>query len=211
MKGLKAFPIACAIALLVIAAPASATTIPFASRAAFDAAFPGAIYETWDSYAAGTTIANGGTLKGITYNSSAGIAVVQNNFLNSTPPNGLGRTPINFFDSADTIQFTFGTPLTAFGIDINTFATASGAYTATTNNGDVVGSFFNPFPGAGTGQFVGFSSTVPFTSVTIATPAGSTYTLDSLRAVPVPEPATIALLGTGLAGALAARRRRSRE
>src|SRR5262245_40656711 len=95
----------------------------FPTRAGFDAAFPGAQIENWDSSAAGTTIANGGTLNGITYNSSAGVSVITNQFLATTPPNSLGRTPNQFFDSPDTITFSFGSPINTFGIDINTFAT----------------------------------------------------------------------------------------
>ena len=107
------------------------------------------------------------------------------------------------------MTFGFDTPLEAFGIDVNTFATGNGSYTATTNTGDVIPSFFNPFPGFSTGQFIGFSTDVPFTSVTIAGQSGVPYTLDTLRYSPVPEPASLLLLGAGLAG-LGARRFRHR-
>ena len=204
---------------LSTARPAAAVPITFASRAAFDAAFPGASIENWDAYAAGTTFLNGSTNNGITYTSSTGDAVVENGFLFTTAPNGLGRTGqgqgqgVDFFSGTDAMTFGFAAPLFAFGIDINTFDTTAGGYTATTNTGEVINSVFNPFPGAGTGEFVGFSSTTPFTSVTIAAPGGFDYTLDTLRDVPattaaVPEPASLTLLGMGLSGVVAARRRR---
>jgi hypothetical protein len=196
--------VACIV--ICVASSARGSIMTFASRAAFDAANPTAIIENWDAFAAGTTFANGSTVNGITYNSSTMVAVVTNAFVTSTSPNGLGRTPINFFDNGDTITFTFTTPVTAFGIDINTFATAAGSYTATTNLGDVALSVFDPFPSApfGTGQFVGFTSDTPFASVTIAEVTGFTYTLDTLRRVPsgstgaIPEPYALLVWG-GLA------------
>lgn len=195
-KSVLALPL---LGLLAVATSGNAAVISFSSRAAFDAAFPGAFRETWDTYADGTVIPNGSSLNGITYTSSTGNAVVTNDFLPSTSPNGLGRTPINFFEGSDSITFTFSGSKIAFGIDINTFATNNGAYSATTNLGDVVGSFFDPFPSRATGQFVGFHSDTDFSSVTIAAAAtNETYTLDTLRAVP--EPATATLLALGLLG-----------
>src|SRR5262245_9456151 len=43
---------------------AQSAVISFPSRAAFDAAFPGAVLETWDGLAAGTTFPNGSTTNG---------------------------------------------------------------------------------------------------------------------------------------------------
>jgi hypothetical protein len=207
----QSVPYLLTLACLLLAAPAAhATTISFADRTAFDAAFPSEQTEGWDTYAAGTTIANGSTLNGITYSSSDGSAVVTNGFVTSSSPNGLGETTNGFFVVGDAITFSFATSRSAFGIDINTFETAAGAYTATTNLGDVVGSVFDPFPGRGTGEFIGFSSDSAFTSVTITGSSPDAYTLDTLRDVAaVPEPTSIVLLGTGLVFSI--RRRLSRR
>src|SRR6185295_4481738 len=129
-----------ALALLAVATSASAAVVTYSSRAAFDAAFPGSVYEDWDGFANGTTFANGTGANGITYSSNTGLSVVTSAFLNSSNPNGLGGAA-TFFGAGDTVTFTFDFGLSAFGLDINTFAGATGDYTATTNLGDVISSF----------------------------------------------------------------------
>ena len=193
--------------LLALAAPANAAIITYSSRAAFAAGVVGETIENWDSLADGTVIA---VLDGIIYTSSTGSAVVTDAFLPLSPPNGLGRTPTEFFAAGDTMTFTFPTPISAFAISINTFATTPGAYSATTNLGDVIGSFYDPFVPSSTGQFVGFSSTIPFTSVKLAAETGFSYTLDDMNylVASVPEPASATLLGLAAAVALYRRRRR---
>jgi hypothetical protein len=190
------------VAVLTLAGQAQAAIISYASRAAFDAAVAGLVTEGWEGAAAGTVIPNGSSFGGIVHTSSVGDALIVTGFSATSSPNSLGRTGAGFFLPADLMTFGFGGPIVAFGIDINTAALTAGANTATTNLGDVVASTFDPFPGTGLGQFIGFVSTLPFTSVTISG-AGApnfAYTLDSLRypRPSVPEPLSIALVAFGL-------------
>ena len=207
---------AATLVVVCCAGAASASTTTFTSRAAFDGAFStDSTYsvQDWDGYAVGTTFTNGVFVDGIAYNSSVNLAVVTNTFAASTSPNSLGRTPIDFFALTDTISFTFATPVTFFGIDVNTFDGVDGGFEATTNGGDVISSVFDAFPGFATGQFVGFSSTTAFSSVTIASVGGFSYTLDTMRYggvenVVIPLPTGAAMAGFGLLG-LSIRRRRA--
>jgi hypothetical protein len=186
-------------------APATASPIVFSSRNAFDAAFPGSVVETWDSYPFGTTFTNGATVNGITYTSNLGQAVVQSLFITTSAPNTL-----DFFGTS--VTFTFAAPVMGFGIDISTSAGATGAFVATTNAGDAVSSVFNPFPGASTGQFIGFSSASPFKTITVAQgPNGSAFAVDTLRTVAiVPEPSSLMLLIAGGVAAVVRRRHAGR-
>ena len=160
-------------------------------------------------------VPDGGIIDGIIYSTPGPDAAVGNLFLPLSPPNSLGDVSDGFFSPGETISFSFPGSIIAFGISINTFAQGAGAFSATNGLGDVALSVFDPFPGSSTGQFVGFISDTPFSAVTIAAPGGYTYTLDDLNFVPVavppvvvPGPATLILVGAGLAGAASWRRSR---
>jgi hypothetical protein len=183
--------------VLVFAGALSASTTTYTDRVSFYAANPGVTIEGWDTLPNGTLI---NTLNGITYTTNDGTALVTDLFLALSPPNTLGENVNGFFLPTDTMTFVFPSPIKVFGISFNTFDTSTGGYTATDNIGDVILSSYDPFPGQGTGEFVGFRSTVGFTSVTLAAPGGFSYTLDDLAYTTIPEPGSLILLGSGVLG-----------
>lgn len=211
----KHFFLSSAVAATFWLGTASAATLPSLDRATFQAALAGSSSlgsQDFDSIAAGTAI---NTVGGVTYSSATGQPVVTNAYLTSTNPNGLGLAGRNFFLTSDTATFTFATAITAFAIDINTFATAPASYLAALSNGDTSNSIFETFPGTGTGQFLGFVSDNPFTSVTVSSVGGFSYTLDTLIygaksdvTGAVPEPATWAMMIFGFAAVGFTMRRR---
>ncbi len=213
------------------AASAQATAIVSVDRATFAAAVDGGDIagEDFEDIAAGTLLPS---LNGVTFDASEGDVIVTADFLTTTFPNGIGSTSslqINpdigaFFLDTETVTLTFDAAITAFAIDINTFADTEGAYSATLSTGEVVTSIFEVFPDSDTGQFLGFVADTAFTSITIAAISGFSYTLDSLvfgdaAAVvnpgdvfgsEVPLPAALPLMLAGLGGlGFASRRRRA--
>ena len=197
-----------AILLVLSAAAMSASTTTYTSRESFYTANPSVTIQGWDGLSNGTTIT---TLDGITYSTNDGLAQVTDAFLSLSPPNTLGEDVNGFFLPTDTMTFTFPTAITAFGISINTFDMTTGGYTATDNLGDVILSSFDPFPNQSTGEFVGFTSTVGFTSVTIAAPGGLAFTLDDLAyggSTTTPEPGSLLLLASGAMGLAGVLRRK---
>ena len=199
-----------AMVLTIFSAQQAQATIMLFDRATFQLAVSGLLVtqQNFDSLPLATLATDAG---GVTYSASGGTPVVTATFGTTTSPNGLGSTSLGFFGGTETASFLFPTPITAFAIDINTFDAISGGYSATLGIGDIALSVFDPFfTGGGlTGQFLGFTSDVAFSSVTVSATNGVVYTLDTLvygdadaivDTGNVPTPATLALFGLGLAG-----------
>ena len=191
---------------------AHANLIVFQDRVAFTQALQSnpsfvTTVEGWDTYPVGTIFANSSTVNGITYNVSAGEALVVNGGISLSPPNNLFETgcptaqTCMFHPLVDTFTFGFGQPIRAFGITFSsTFANHDGDYLLTTNRGDVIPSFFDPlFPGFPLGQFAGFISDDSFSRVTVSSTANALYGMDDLvYARPVPEPSSLVLLSLAI-------------
>lgn len=201
--------------LLSTTALSEGAIVTFMDRITFSGAIVGETVETWDDDPDGTVIPDGGMLDGVIYSTPFGDAVVTDFFLPLSPPNGLGALTAEFFGAGESITFIFPTPIVAFGISFNTFAISAGAYLLTNNLGDVAPSFYDPFPGFGTGQFAGFISDTPFFAVTVTNPGGISYTLDDMiylgaQQAAVPEPGSVALWASLTLGACLLRRSRLR-
>lgn len=109
----------------------------------------------------------------------------------------------------DTITWTFPVPIIGFGMDLNGAATGdvltlTGDFDGT---GERVINVFTVLAGAGNG-FLGIIGTVPFTSIVFSDADANDapneqFIADNLSfatTAQVPEPATLALFGAGLAG-----------
>lgn len=160
----------------------------YESRETFDSDFPGSLFENWDSYPNGTIFPQGTGANGITYFTNTNASVLVNNiFLNSSPPNNLGLDATNAFSFNNTVTFVFDTPKLAFGIDINSSSPEDNAYRATIENGLFADSFVDHFPFASDGHFLGFSAIEEFSSVTLSSNVGFfSYVLDTIRTVEAP-------------------------
>jgi hypothetical protein len=193
-------------AALSWAGPAHAVQI-FTDRTAWEAALAGAAITTDpfdNAIPPATTLTFDSGVISTGTPSSAGNNSVDSGFYNG----GAGGTDQNF--AYESITWTFPLPIIGLGVDLFSAANASGL-TLTGNfdgTGDQTISIFDVLGAPGTG-FLGFIGDAPISSILFTDeglPSSSSfeiYQIDNLSfaaAVAVPEPATLALFGAGLAG-----------
>jgi hypothetical protein len=232
VTGLSAVPASAALVTFsgedIMPTPSSPHPVSAAAAASFDSAVTalgGGSLVTFESAPLGSfsnlTIAPGVTMNGSDFNSANQTIRNTSNFPPAPQLDGYNTTPggANFVEMiGGTLTFSFTTPIQAFGAYFSGIQTNFFADTITFSDGT---SQTLPIPGAGTSSSIGALDFIGFTdvgksitSVTVnagSPPNGSDFIgVDDVRfqAVRAPEPASLAIFGTALAGFGLIRRRR---
>jgi hypothetical protein len=207
------FSVVAAMAMMATKAPAAVTV--YTNKTAFLAAINSNYYqEGFESTTIGPTSFNfsGGT--GTTYKYTATSTSAAGGFYPFVPTGGSSQA-LATSNSNQPITFTVNAgsaPVTAFGgyfFDTNVSGSLAGTLPEVTTN---LSAGYTTLSSATFTSFIGFTSNTPFTSLTVGElPASNNFpSIDNFivgTANPVPEPASIAVLGVPAAMALLRRRR----
>lgn len=209
------FMVAALAAVAFVSTPSRADTIVFTSRSAFEAATTGLTTINFEGIAPTNSVANFSsplTIAGATFSGSptGAVSVVDSGFF----------APLFQFNSGAVlsgfsfVDVTLPAGTTAIGTDLMSTNPSGLPFQVTLSNGET---FLVNTPDQPARGFFGITSDVAITSIRFTTVPGPNQSsgiplVDNFsygQAAAVPEPATMVLLGTGLAGvAVRARSRR---
>jgi hypothetical protein len=203
-------PIAASLLAFLGAGTLSAAVVQYSSRTDWRTAAGGGTGDVTDDFNAGTLTRSAFTL---TQDATGSIAAFPNsNAVNAIDGTGYLRLLLN--SPTDFVTFTFSSPITALGYEVNPHSSTVGVVFSFAVNGTAAGSY--SLPATDITEFRGFVSDTPFTTFTLTTAAtDSRQGIDNLEAfTSVPEPAA-ATAGFSLAmlalGPLLGRRRCARR
>lgn len=202
--------------LFFITSTSHAALLTFTDQASFLAALPGPSNTLdFDSLSAGTTIANGETVEGITFNYNfGGVQMkVSNTYDTTSSPNFLGTTDADILQDGDDFDLSFG-PVNAIGMyfitademfddDITLSAGGTSIGLSVADAGTDVGDGGIPF-------FLGIiDDTNTFTTASITTIGGGffLYNVDDITTSVVPLPGALWLFLSGLLGLFTVRKK----
>lgn len=214
--------------LLLLTSPALGAPILFTTRNVFDGVVGPHELVTFEEFPVGTLCLPATpfvsdpcslTLKGATFSANTGLPDIDQRpvliieSLGADPSKGLGSAALP--STSGEFVLTFGGPL--IGLDVETFAGLGSPVTFVFTETDMTQTSVTIFA-IGEGTFLGATSPVGFSQLSLfasqADGGRFNFLVDNVALGPVPEPATLLLVGTSAAGLGLARwvkKRRTRD